>query len=101
MHATPAHHKDGMLDSEKANYWLPVDQYLGGIEHACMHLLYARFFHKLLRDEGLVSSPEPFKRLLCQAWYCLMHFIMKMRRADKFGSLLKTSKSSRMKKVAL
>ncbi|GAA3700096.1 leucine--tRNA ligase [Oceanisphaera sediminis] len=56
----------GMLDVEKANYWLPVDQYIGGIEHACMHLLYARFFHKLLRDTGLVESDEPFKRLLCQ-----------------------------------
>jgi leucyl-tRNA synthetase len=56
----------GMLDVDKANYWLPVDQYIGGIEHACMHLLYARFFHKLLRDTGLVESDEPFKRLLCQ-----------------------------------
>lgn len=57
---------DMMLDPEKANYWLPVDQYIGGIEHAVMHLLYARFFHKLLRDTGLVESDEPFKRLLCQ-----------------------------------
>ncbi|MFV8819505.1 leucine--tRNA ligase [Haliea sp. E17] len=57
---------EGMLDSERANYWLPVDQYVGGIEHAILHLLYARFFHKLMRDEGLVSSDEPFKRLLCQ-----------------------------------
>jgi len=57
---------DMMLDPEKANYWLPVDQYIGGIEHAVMHLLYARFFHKLLRDTGLVDSDEPFKRLLCQ-----------------------------------
>lgn len=56
----------GMLDPEKANYWLPVDQYIGGIEHAILHLLYARFFHKLLRDVGLVSSSEPFKSLLCQ-----------------------------------
>lgn len=56
----------GMLDSDRANYWLPVDQYVGGIEHAILHLLYARFFHKLMRDEGLVSSNEPFKRLLCQ-----------------------------------
>jgi leucyl-tRNA synthetase len=55
-----------MLDSNAANYWLPVDQYIGGIEHACMHLLYARFFHKLLRDEGMVESSEPFKKLLCQ-----------------------------------
>lgn len=58
--------KDGMLDSEAANYWLPVDQYIGGIEHAILHLLYSRFFHKLMRDLGLVNSDEPFKRLLCQ-----------------------------------
>ncbi|MDO6720064.1 leucine--tRNA ligase [Psychrosphaera sp. 1_MG-2023] len=57
---------DMMLDPSKANYWLPVDQYIGGIEHAILHLLYARFFHKLMRDVGLVDSDEPFKRLLCQ-----------------------------------
>mgnify|MGYP000465107859 CR=1 FL=1 len=57
---------DGMLDKEAANYWLPVDQYVGGIEHAILHLLYARFFHKLMRDEGLLDSDEPFERLLCQ-----------------------------------
>ncbi len=56
----------GMLDPAAANYWLPVDQYIGGIEHAILHLLYARFFHKLLRDVGLVTSSEPFKRLLTQ-----------------------------------
>ncbi|MEM6160035.1 leucine--tRNA ligase [Erwinia sp. P6884] len=56
----------GMLDPAAANYWLPVDQYVGGIEHAIMHLLYFRFFHKLLRDAGLVNSDEPAKRLLCQ-----------------------------------
>lgn len=54
-----------MLD-ERANYWLPVDLYIGGIEHAILHLLYARFYHKLLRDEGLVEVGEPFKRLLTQ-----------------------------------
>jgi leucyl-tRNA synthetase len=58
--------KDGMLDPAAANYWLPVDQYVGGIEHAILHLLYARFFHKLMRDEGLVNCDEPFERLLCQ-----------------------------------
>ena len=58
--------EDGMLDPNAANYWLPVDQYIGGIEHAILHLLYARFFHKLMRDEGLVNCDEPFKQLLCQ-----------------------------------
>ena len=61
-----ANNEDMMLDPEQANYWLPVDQYIGGIEHAILHLLYARFFHKLLRDTGLVDSDEPFKRLLTQ-----------------------------------
>ncbi|GAB3484489.1 leucine--tRNA ligase [Marinomonas epiphytica] len=56
---------DSML-TEEANYWLPVDQYIGGVEHAILHLLYSRFFHKLLRDAGLVTSDEPFKRLLTQ-----------------------------------
>ena len=54
-----------MVD-ERADYWLPVDQYIGGVEHAVMHLLYARFFHKLMRDVGLVVSDEPFTRLLTQ-----------------------------------
>lgn len=57
---------DAMLNSELANYWLPVDQYVGGIEHAILHLLYARFFHKLMRDDGMLNTSEPFKRLLCQ-----------------------------------
>lgn len=66
---------EGMLEPVEANYWLPVDQYIGGIEHATMHLMYARFFHKALRDEGLVKSDEPFTNLLCQGmvlaetWY--------------------------------
>jgi len=55
----------GMLD-ERADYWLPVDQYIGGIEHAILHLLYARFYHKLMRDVGLVKSDEPFQQLLTQ-----------------------------------
>ena len=63
---TCPHYDKGMLDENAANYWLPVDQYVGGIEHAIMHLLYFRFFHKLMRDFGLVTSDEPAKRLLCQ-----------------------------------
>lgn len=54
-----------MLDA-RADYWAPVDYYIGGIEHAILHLLYARFYHKLMRDEGLINSDEPFKRLLTQ-----------------------------------
>lgn len=59
-----------MLD-ERADYWAPVDQYIGGIEHAILHLLYARFFHKLMRDQGLVKSDEPFKKLLTQGMVLL------------------------------
>ncbi|WP_417548854.1 leucine--tRNA ligase [Methylophaga sp.] len=62
---TSANNHEAMLD-HRADYWLPVDQYIGGIEHAVLHLLYARFFHKLLRDEGLVTGDEPFKNLLTQ-----------------------------------
>ena len=59
-------YQNAMLDAEEANYWLPVDQYIGGIEHATMHLLYFRLFHKLLRDAGFVTSDEPADKLLCQ-----------------------------------
>ncbi len=55
----------GMVD-DRARHWLPVDQYIGGIEHAILHLLYARFFHKLMRDEDLVTGDEPFTQLLTQ-----------------------------------
>lgn len=58
--------QDQVMLDDRAKYWTPVDQYVGGIEHAVMHLLYARFFHKLLRDLGLVNSDEPFVRLLTQ-----------------------------------
>ncbi len=73
-YCTP-HYNEGMLEPTEANYWLPVDQYIGGIEHATMHLMYARFFHKAMREEGLVQSNEPFTNLLCQGmvlaetWY--------------------------------
>ena len=58
--------QDGAMLDERARYWLPVDQYIGGIEHAILHLLYARFYYKLMRNEGLVDSGEPFTRLLTQ-----------------------------------
>ena len=70
------HNQEEPFNSNKVNDWMPVDQYIGGIEHACMHLLYARFFQKALRDLGLVSSDEPFKNLLNQgmvlanSYYC-------------------------------
>ena len=63
---TSANHNDSMLAPQSADYWAPVDHYVGGIEHAILHLLYSRFFHKLMRDIGLVSCDEPFKKLLCQ-----------------------------------
>ncbi len=63
--ATPRPAPTDLVD-ERANYWLPVDQYIGGIEHAILHLLYFRFFHKLMRDAGLVHSDEPATNLLCQ-----------------------------------
>ena len=60
------HDLDSAMLDQRADYWLPVDQYVGGIEHAILHLLYARFYHKLLRDAGMVNSDEPFTRLLTQ-----------------------------------
>ena len=60
------HDTTNMVNKSAANKWLPVDQYIGGVEHAVMHLLYARFFHKLMRDENLVSGDEPFKNLMTQ-----------------------------------
>ncbi len=72
-----------MLDSEEANYWLPVDQYVGGIEHATMHLLYFRFFHKLMRDAGLVNSDEPAKKLLTQGMVLSETFVTKDEKGTK------------------
>ncbi|MGE5190801.1 MAG: leucine--tRNA ligase [Gemmatimonadota bacterium] len=59
------------LDPGKMRRWMPVDQYIGGVEHACMHLIYARFFHKVLRDKGLAPGNEPFRRLLSQGMVCM------------------------------
>ncbi len=58
------------LDKEKVNYWMPVDQYIGGIEHAILHLLYSRFYTKMLRDFGVLSFDEPFRNLLTQGMVC-------------------------------
>ncbi len=60
------HNESEPFSKEKANYWMPVDQYIGGIEHAILHLLYSRFFMKVLQDEGMVDYSEPFTNLLCQ-----------------------------------
>ena len=68
---TDAHNDKVCFDKEEANYWMPVDQYVGGIEHACMHLIYSRFWHKVLRDMGLIKSDEPFLNLLTQGMVTL------------------------------
>ncbi len=60
------HNTEQLIDPEKEKYWMPVDLYIGGAEHAVLHLLYARFWHKVLFDAGVISSPEPFKKLLHQ-----------------------------------
>lgn len=59
-------YNEGPLDSERVNYWMPVDQYIGGVEHAVLHLLYSRFFNRVLNEFGLVDVREPFKNLLTQ-----------------------------------
>jgi len=63
---TNPHYKEGMIDKQAAAYWLPVDQYIGGVEHAILHLLYARFFTKAMRDMGYLNIDEPFTNLLTQ-----------------------------------
>ena len=63
-------YEEGPLDKARNDYWMPVDQYIGGIEHAVLHLLYSRFFTKVLRDMGIVSQDEPFVNLLTQGMVC-------------------------------
>ena len=79
------HEADAPFDAETCNAWMPVDQYIGGIEHAILHLLYARFFTKVLNDIGLVEFDEPFAHLFTQGMIC--------KRSDKDGQLYKMSKS--------
>jgi len=68
---TDPHNSKMPFATDKAQYWMPVDLYIGGVEHATVHLIYARFFHKVLYDLGLVKHPEPFKRLFAQGMICL------------------------------
>lgn len=67
---TDSHNQEMPFDSKVANYWMPVDQYVGGIEHATVHLIYARFFHKVLYDMGIVDTQEPFRKLFAQGMVC-------------------------------
>ena len=82
---------DGPINSKAASYWMPVDQYIGGIEHAVLHLLYARFFTKVVRDLGLIQVDEPFTRLLTQgmvvkeSYYCPDHQYLFPEQVDKQG----------------
>ena len=85
-----------MVDA-RANYWLPVDQYIGGIEHAILHLLYFRFYHKLLRDAGLVKSNEPATNLLCQGMVIAETFYRDEEvEADVSGSQTGTATSKQL-----
>lgn len=73
MRYTDPHNEELPFDPAKANKWMPVDQYIGGIEHAILHLLYSRFFTKVLRDEGMLAFDEPFENLLCQGMVLDVH----------------------------
>ncbi len=85
------HVSDRPINSKAASYWMPVDQYIGGIEHAVLHLLYARFFTKVIRDLGLIQVDEPFTRLLTQgmvvkeSYYCPDHQYLFPEQVDKQG----------------
>ena len=68
-YCSPDYH-EGMFDPKAVDYWMPVDQYIGGVEHAILHLLYSRYYTRVLRDMGLITYKEPFTRLLTQGMVC-------------------------------
>ena len=84
---TSPNYDQGPFDPKEAAYWAPVDQYVGGVEHAIMHLLYARFFTRLLRDLGYTTAEEPFKQLLTQGMVCMETFYREVPREE--GGLVK------------
>jgi len=90
---TDSHNKKKAFDEDKAEYWMPVDFYVGGAEHACMHLIYARFFTKVLRDLGFLKFDEPFKRLFNQG---MVHaedgFVMSKSRENVIDPLVVSEK---------
>ncbi|MCL2389402.1 MAG: leucine--tRNA ligase [Elusimicrobia bacterium] len=79
---TDPHNNELPLDSQKLNYWMPVDQYIGGIEHACMHLIYSRFWHKVMRDLKMTKYDEPFTNLLTQGMVTLGGYAMSKSRGN-------------------
>ncbi|VFP79285.1 leucine--tRNA ligase [Buchnera aphidicola] len=105
--------KKDILDSKSTKYWLPVDQYIGGIEHAVMHLIYFRFFHKLLYDFGYVNSKEPVKKLICQGMVIIDSFYTYNNDGSKewlsqsklsitrniYGKIIKVSKKNCLNKI--
>ncbi|MDR1418136.1 MAG: leucine--tRNA ligase [Endomicrobium sp.] len=76
---------NAVFDSSKLNYWMPVNQYIGGIEHACMHLIYARFWYKFMRDLGIVKYDEPFTKLLTQGMVTLGGNVMSKSKGNIVG----------------
>ena len=68
-----AENDEAFVDAEKEKAWMPIDLYVGGAEHAVLHLLYSRFWHKVLFDCGYVSTTEPFQRLINQGMICLLY----------------------------
>jgi len=97
---------DSMVDKTAAQKWLPVDQYIGGIEHAILHLLYARFFHKLMRDEGVFGEisaeqnmNEPFNNLLTQGMVVAPTFFRELEGGKNYGSIQPKWKSKLMPKL--